>query len=52
MSDLTTGYRINEQGMIVEEIEELEVGCSKEKIDPQYSSKEEIPESIAISTSS
>ena len=52
MTDLTTGYKINEQGMIVEEIEELEVSNSKEKVNPQYGTKDAIPESSAISTSS
>jgi len=34
--NLETGYRINEQGMIVEEIDEPDIKELTEKINPQY----------------
>ena len=52
MSDLTTEYRVNEQGMIVEEIEELEISELEEKANPHHSYKDSIPENIVTSTSS
>ena len=46
MNNLRTKYKVNDQGMIVEEIDELEVSESKEKINPQYGGENAILENV------
>ena len=50
MNNLETGYRVNEQGMIVEEIDKPEFKELTEKINPQYTHERVIfkPENVII----
>ena len=50
MKDQKNKYRVNEQGMIVEELDELEMDDSHEKEYPRYYDEHRFHETVPVST--